>query len=99
MERVLKMGNNNSRYDDEFKAGAVKLVTEKGRPISSAAKDLGVSEPALRRWVRASTEPGDSPAKRIAELEAENKKLKKELENANDTVNILKKSVAIFVKP
>jgi transposase-like protein len=42
MERVLKMGNNNSRYDDEFKAGAVRLVTEKRRPISSAAKDLGL---------------------------------------------------------
>ena len=93
------MGNNNNRYDDEFKAGAVKLATEKGRPISSLAKDLGVSEPALRRWVRASTEPADAPAKRIAGLEAENKELKKELEDANDTVKVLKKSVAIFVKP
>ncbi len=93
------MGNNNNRYDDEFKAGAVKMVTEKGRPISSVAKDLGVSEPALRRWVRASTEPADAPAKRIAELEAENKKLKKDLEDANDTVKVLKKSVAIFIKP
>ena len=75
------------------------MVVEKGRAISAAAKDLGVSEPAVRRWVRASTEPEDSPTKRIAQLEAENRKLKKELENANDTVEILKKSVAIFVKP
>lgn len=93
------MGSNNNRYDEEFKANAVKLVVEKGRAISSVAKDLGVSEPAVRRWVRASTEPEDSPAKRIAQLEAENRKLKKDLENANDTVEILKKSVAIFVKP
>jgi transposase len=93
------MGSNNNRYDDEFKAGAVKMVVEKGRAISAVAKDLGVSEPAIRRWVKASTEPKDAPTKRLAELEAENKKLKKELENANDTVEILKKSVAIFVKP
>ena len=93
------MGNKNNRYDDEFKAGAVKLVTEKGRPISSVARDLGVSEPAVRRWVRASTEPADAPAKRLAELEAENKKLKKELEDAHDTVKVLKKSVAVFIKP
>ncbi|MEW6624907.1 MAG: transposase [Bacillota bacterium] len=73
------MSKNNNRYDDEFKAGAVKMVVEKGRPISSVAKDLGISEPALRRWVKASTEPEDSPAKRIAELEAENKKLKNNL--------------------
>lgn len=93
------MGSNNNRYDEEFKASAVKMVVEKGRAISAVAKDLGVSEPAVRRWVRASTEPEDSPTKRIAQLEAENRKLKKELENANDTVEILKKSVAIFVKP
>jgi len=31
--------------------------------------DFEVSEPALRRWVMASTEPADVPAKRIAELE------------------------------
>lgn len=93
------MGSNNNRYDEEFKASAVKMVVEKGRAISAVAKDLGVSEPAIRRWVRASTEPEDSPTKRIAQLEAENRKLKKELENANDTVEILKKSVAIFVKP
>ncbi len=93
------MGSNNNRYDNEFKAGAVKMVTEKGRPVSAVAKDLGVSEPTLRRWVKVSTEPKDSPSRRIAELESEVKKLKKDLENANDTVNILKKSVRIFVEP
>ncbi|MDD4753607.1 MAG: transposase [Desulfitobacteriaceae bacterium] len=93
------MGNNNNKYDEEFKSSAVKMVVEKGRPISAVAKDLGVSQPALRRWVKASTEPDNSLAKRLAELEAENRKLKKDLMNANDTVDILKKSVAIFIKP
>jgi transposase len=93
------MGSNNNRYDDEFKASAVRMVVEKGRAISAVAKDLGVSEPALRRWVRANTEPEDSHSKRLSELEAENKRLKKELEDAKDTVNVLKKSIAIFVKP
>lgn len=93
------MKNNNNRYDDEFKASAVKMVVEKGRPISAVAKDLGVSEPAIRRWLKASTEPEDATAKRLAELEAKNKKLKKELEDTKDTVNVLKKSVAIFIKP
>jgi len=93
------MVSNNNRYDDEFKASAVKLVLEKDRTISAVAKDLGISQPALRRWVKASTEPEDATTKRLAELEAENKKLKKQLDNANDTVEILKKSVAIFVKP
>jgi len=93
------MSSNNNRYDDEFKASAVKMVVEKGRPVSAVAKDLGVSEPALRRWVKASTEPEDATSKRLAELEAENKRLKKELDDTKDTVEILKKSVAIFIKP
>lgn len=49
--------------------------------------------------VKAETEPENSPNKRLAELEAENRKLKKELDNAKDTVEILKKSVGIFIKP
>lgn len=75
------------------------MVVEKGRAISAVAKDLGISEPALRRWVKASNEPGDSPDNRLSELEAENRRLKKELEDAKDTVNVLKKSIAIFIRP
>ena len=93
------MSSNNNRYDDEFKASAVKMVVEKSRSISAVAKDLGVSEPALRRWIKASTEPEDATSKKLAELEAENKRLKKELDDAKDTVEVLKKSVAIFIKP
>ena len=46
------MGKTSNRYDDEFKAHAVSLVVDKGRPISAVAADLGVSQPALRRWVK-----------------------------------------------
>ena len=92
------MDKTSNRYDDEFKAHAVSVVVEKGRPISAVAASLGVSQPALRRWVKLSTEPEDSAAKRIAELEAQNKKLKKELSDAKDTVEVLKKSVAIFIR-
>jgi transposase-like protein len=50
MKGNLVMGNNKNKYDDEFKANAVSLVTG-GRTVAEIAKDLGVSEPALRRWV------------------------------------------------
>lgn len=93
------MRNSNRYYDDEFKASAVKMVIEKGRTITDVAKDLGVSQPSLRRWIKENSKSDDPIIKRLMELEAENKKLKKELQNANDTVEILKKSVAIFVKP
>ncbi|KLU39529.1 MAG: hypothetical protein AA931_05710 [Peptococcaceae bacterium 1109] len=68
----------------------------------AVASDLGVSQPTIRtirRWVRQATKPESSKDKRIAELEAENKKLKKQLANTKETVDVLKKSVAIFIKP
>jgi len=96
---VSIMVNGSVRYDDEFKTHAVKMVVEQDRTISAVASDLGVSQPTIRRWVRQATKPESSKDKRIAELEAENKKLKKQLANTKETVDVLKKSVAIFIKP
>ncbi len=86
------MGNRSVRYDDEFKAHAVKMVVEQDRTISAVASDLGVSKPTIRRWVRQATKPESSKDKRIAELETENKKLKRQLANTKETVDVLKKS-------
>ena len=92
------MGSNKQkRYDEEFKSSAVKMITEKGRSISEVARSLGVSEPALRRWLNAAKEPTDSENSRIKELEQKIKKLEKENDNLKNTVNVLKKSIAIFV--
>jgi len=90
-------GNKQKRYDEEFKASAVKMVIEKGRAISEVCKSLDISEPALRRWVAAAKEPEGSENSRIKELESEIKKIKKENDDLKDTVNVLKKSIAIFV--
>lgn len=92
------MGSNKQkRYDEEFKASAVKMITEKGRSISEVARSLDVSEPALRRWLNAAKEPSDNDNSRIKELEQELRKLKKENDDLKDTVDVLKKSIAIFV--
>ena len=38
-------------FSAEFKAEAVKLITERGYSITQACKELDVGETALRRWV------------------------------------------------
>ena len=43
-----KKGSAPPRYDEEFKKGAMALVTEKGMPLKSAAKDLGICPDTLR---------------------------------------------------
>jgi transposase len=90
------MSNHNIRYDEEFKNDAVNLILEKHRSVHSVAKDLGVSEPTLRRWLKEKT---NGSATKESEVEAENKKLKKELAEAKETIEILKKSVSIFINP
>lgn len=38
-------------YDAEFREGAVRIVTETGKPIPEVAEDLGVHPGTLHSWV------------------------------------------------
>ncbi len=40
------------RFSREFKVEAVKLVRERGVSAAQAARDLGVHENVLRKWVK-----------------------------------------------
>lgn len=93
------------RYDDAFKAGAVRMVTEQQRPAREVATELGVCVDTLRSWLKAagvdpkSTERENRELRRIRELEAENRALRKQLNEKNEVIDILKKSVGILSKP
>ncbi|MEJ2416713.1 MAG: transposase [Exilibacterium sp.] len=77
-------------YTDEFKKNAVKLVLEQRYKVSEAARNLGVNDGVLRRWINKFTEtekrdPGSSGELAaaqacICELETENKRLQMERE-------------------
>jgi transposase len=56
-------------FSASFKEEAVKLVKEHGRSAGKAAKELGISESALRRWIEATissraTRPDIQPLRR-----------------------------------
>jgi transposase len=40
------------QFTDEFKASAVRLVLDEGKTVGAAARDLDLTETALRDWVR-----------------------------------------------
>src|SRR3954447_26343833 len=40
------------QFTDEFKAGAVRLVLDERKTVSAAARDLDLTETALREWVK-----------------------------------------------
>ena len=38
----IKKGTMPPRYDEAFKSGAIKMVTEQGRPSKDVAAELGI---------------------------------------------------------
>ena len=87
-------------FTPEYKAEAVKLVTEQGYSVANACLELGIGETALRRWIKQveaesqgyvlpHCKPISPEQQRIRELELRIKDL--ELDN-----EILKKATAIF---
>ena len=40
------------RFDDDFKAQAVRLVLDEGKSVGAVARDLDLTETALREWVK-----------------------------------------------
>ena len=95
------MARTRRTYTPEFKAQAVKLVTEQGYSIAEAARSLGISENLLRNWKQALLEQGEhafpgnghrSPfEEELRRLRAENKRLLAERD-------ILKKAAAFFAR-
>ena len=87
------------RFDEDFKAQAVRLVLDEGKSVGSVARDLDLTETALREWVkraradRTKGKTGLTTAEReeLARLRKENRELRTERE-------ILKKAAAFFAK-
>ena len=66
------------KYSDEFKEEAVKLVSEQGYKVTEAARNLGVHDSLLRRWIHNGKKGDSQSSADNAKLQAELKRLKKE---------------------
>ncbi|WP_248963587.1 transposase [Sphaerisporangium perillae] len=54
------MGGKRRRFDPEFRAGAVRIVKETGKPVSQIARDLDINRytlhncrPQAEEWISA----------------------------------------------
>ena len=89
-------------YTKEFKAEAVALAGKREKPISQVAKDLGINENMLRRWMQASRETAGSGVQSFPghgrPRDAELARLRKENKALRDANEILKKAAVIFAQ-
>src|SRR6266498_3990157 len=51
MAETTKSRRSRRRFDDDFKAQAVRLVLDEGKSVGAVARDLDLTETALRTWV------------------------------------------------
>lgn len=90
------MVRRRPQYSPEFRAEAVRRVRNSDEPITSIARDLGVSHVTLRTWVEATRPKPDIPL--TDDERSELKKLRKENRELRMEREILKKATAFFAK-
>lgn len=91
------------KYDPEFKRDAVAMVIRSGKTATDVAKELGINGNMLARWkqehlARMDQSCGELPESGMkpSEVEAENRRLRRELAHIREQRDILKKAISIF---
>ena len=88
------MGTGN--YSDDFKRDAVHQITVRGYAVREVSQRLGVSTYSLYKWLKLFGEPVPKPV--TPDLEAENRRLKRELARVTEERDILKKATVYFAR-
>lgn len=85
-----------SSYTPEYKSEAVRLVHETGRSANAVAKELGISQTILSRWIReaAANETSESGDQRSEIL-----RLQKKLKEVTQERDFLRDAAAYFASP
>ncbi|MDP7673185.1 MAG: transposase [Vicinamibacterales bacterium] len=99
MAKTTKPRRERRQFDDEFKVGAVRLVLDEGQSVGRVARDLDLTESALRNWVdRARADRTQGRTGLTTEEREELRRLRKENRRLRVERDVLKKAAAFFVK-
>ena len=91
------------KYDEDFKRDAVAMVMRSGKSTTEVGKELGLNGNMLARWrqeylarMDPSCEDAPESGMKPSEVEAENRRLRRELAHVSEQRDILKKAISIF---
>jgi len=87
-------------FTNEFKLETVKLVKESDKSIGQIAKDLDLTESALRNWVKQyEIDQGEGPPGALTTVERDElRRLRRENQQLRMERDLLKKATAFFAK-
>jgi len=99
----MLINNSRRKYDEEFKREALAHIESSGKTVTEVAESLGINRELLYRWRMQANKRGvvafpGKGRKGLTESERELFELKKQLRDAEEERDILKKAVAIFSK-
>lgn len=92
------MGKAHRTFSREFKIQTVELIQTSGKPLAQVARELGIVETVLRRWMQQFSQAGAEafPGKgHQTALEEEVKRLRREVEVLKMEREVLKKALLI----
>jgi transposase len=96
---MFVMGRTRREFTPEYKDEAVKLVINTGRPVAVVARELGINEASLGRWVNSSKARDDIGESAVTESErAELVRLRKENADLKLDRAFLKKASLFFAQ-
>ena len=87
-------------FTGEFKAEAVRMVRDGKRGISVVARELGINQQTLSRWLKqADIDEGRGPEGALTTAERDElQRLRRENKRLQEERDILKKATAFFAK-
>ena len=101
MNNEAELKVRKKRYDQNFKRSAVEHWLGSGKSADQVASELGINVQTLKIWKQqlGVMPPGVSAPRTVEALEAENRRLRRELGSLDPPAGDIKKTLGILSTP